>query len=38
MELGMRNRDWLMTDPDLVSIRDDPRFEALMTGVSTNAS
>jgi hypothetical protein len=32
MELGMRNRDWLMTDPDLNSIRDDPRFIALVTG------
>ena len=32
MELGMRNRDWLMTDPDLASIRDDPRFAALLTG------
>ncbi len=31
MELGMRNRDWLMTDPDLESIRDDPRFSALLT-------
>ncbi|MEO8193643.1 MAG: protein kinase [Gemmatimonadales bacterium] len=30
MELGMRNRDWLMTDPDLDPIRDDPRFKALM--------
>jgi TolB-like protein/Flp pilus assembly protein TadD len=34
MELGMRNRDWLMTDPDLSSIRDDPRFVALLTGVN----
>ena len=31
MELGMRNRDWLMTDPDLESIRGDPRFQALLT-------
>jgi len=30
MELGMRNRDWLMTDPDLDLIRDDPRFKALL--------
>ena len=30
MELGMRNRDWLMTDPDLDLIRDDPRFAALL--------
>jgi TolB-like protein/Flp pilus assembly protein TadD len=30
IELGMRNRDWLMTDPDLNSIRDDPRFQALL--------
>ena len=34
MEVGMRNRDWLMTDPDLSSIRDDPRFVALLTGVN----
>jgi TolB-like protein/tetratricopeptide (TPR) repeat protein len=30
IELGMRNRDWLMTDPDLNSVRDDPRFAALL--------
>ena len=30
IELGMRNRDWLMTDPDLVSIRDHSRFQALL--------
>jgi len=30
IELGMRNRDWLMTDPDLDSLRDDPRFAALL--------
>jgi adenylate cyclase len=30
IELGMRNRDWLMTDPDLNSLRDDPRFAALL--------
>ncbi|MGE5750229.1 MAG: tetratricopeptide repeat protein [Gemmatimonas sp.] len=35
MELGMRNRDWLMTDPDLASLRDDPRFAALLTEGST---
>ena len=33
LELGMRNRDWLMTDPDLDSVRDDPRFAALLTEV-----
>lgn len=33
MELGMRNRDWLMTDPDLESLRADPRFAALLTEV-----
>ena len=33
LELGMRNRDWLMTDPDLESLRDDPRFAALLTEV-----
>ena len=31
IELGMRNREWLMTDPDLVSLRDDPRFNAMLT-------
>jgi TolB-like protein/Flp pilus assembly protein TadD len=30
-ELGMRNRQWLTTDPDLESIRGDPRFQALLT-------
>ncbi|CAN5164778.1 hypothetical protein BH23GEM2_BH23GEM2_03230 [soil metagenome] len=31
IEMGMRNRDWLTTDPDLESIRSDPRFQALLT-------
>jgi serine/threonine protein kinase/tetratricopeptide (TPR) repeat protein len=31
IELGMRNRDWLMTDPDLDPVRDDPRFKALLS-------
>jgi adenylate cyclase len=35
MELGMRNRDWLMTDPDLTSVRDDPRFTALLSGAAS---
>jgi TolB-like protein/Tfp pilus assembly protein PilF len=30
MELGMRNVDWLLTDPDLAAVRDDPRFAALI--------
>jgi tetratricopeptide (TPR) repeat protein len=30
MELGMRNKDWLTTDPDLDSVRNDPRFAALL--------
>jgi adenylate cyclase len=33
MDLGMRNRDWLNTDPDLDPLRDDPRFSALLTDV-----
>jgi serine/threonine protein kinase/tetratricopeptide (TPR) repeat protein len=37
IELGMRNRDWLMTDPDLQSLRDDPRFVALLTGAATSS-
>jgi serine/threonine protein kinase/Flp pilus assembly protein TadD len=35
IEMGMRNRDWLMTDPDLASIRDDPRFRALLSERTT---
>ncbi len=27
---GFGNREWLERDPDLESIRDDPRFEALL--------
>jgi serine/threonine protein kinase/Tfp pilus assembly protein PilF len=30
VEQGMRNRDWFMTDPDLESVRGDPRFQALL--------
>ncbi len=37
IELGMRNRDWLMTDPDLQGVRDDPRFAALLTGTATSS-
>ena len=29
-ELGMRNVDWLLTDPDLELVRSDPRFDALI--------
>ena len=36
MDLGMRNRDWLMTDPDLDPLRDDPRFSALLTDVPSS--
>jgi serine/threonine protein kinase/Tfp pilus assembly protein PilF len=31
IEQGMRNRDWFTTDPDLESVRDDPRFVALLS-------
>jgi serine/threonine protein kinase/Tfp pilus assembly protein PilF len=37
MELGMRNKDWLTTDPDLESIRSDPRFQALLTEKTPSA-
>src|SRR4029079_13868971 len=30
MELGMRNIDWLLTDPDLENVRQDPRLAALV--------
>ena len=33
VELGMRNQGWLMTDPNLDSVRDDPRFATLLTEV-----
>ena len=29
---GFGNRAWIEKDPDLESLRDDPRFTALMTG------
>jgi serine/threonine protein kinase/tetratricopeptide (TPR) repeat protein len=35
IELGMRNKDWLTTDPDLASVRDDPRFAALLAEAPT---
>ncbi len=37
IELGMRNNDWMMTDPDLVSVRDDPRFAALISEVRSRS-
>jgi serine/threonine protein kinase/Flp pilus assembly protein TadD len=30
MELGMRNVEWLLTDPALTTVREDPRFIALV--------
>lgn len=30
MDAGFGNREWLERDPDLESIRDDPRFQALL--------
>ncbi|MGI9043302.1 MAG: tetratricopeptide repeat protein, partial [Gemmatimonadaceae bacterium] len=37
IELGMRNNDWMMTDPSLVSVRDDPRFAALISEVRSRS-
>ncbi|HEX6574885.1 MAG TPA: tetratricopeptide repeat protein, partial [Gemmatimonadaceae bacterium] len=30
VEMGMRNIDWLVSDPDLTPVREDPRFQALI--------
>ena len=27
---GLGNKDWIMNDPDLASLHDDPRFQALI--------
>jgi Flp pilus assembly protein TadD len=29
---GFGNREWFLRDPDLASLRDDPRFDALVSG------
>jgi hypothetical protein len=33
-ELGMGARDWVERDPDFDTIRDDPRFQALVAKLS----
>ena len=30
---GFGNREWIMRDPDLESVREDPRFQTLMRDV-----
>ena len=34
--LGLEDRKWIENDKSLVSLRDDPRFERMMEGISAN--
>jgi len=38
LRAGFGDRDWISHDPDLASLRDDPRFQSLVEHVGTPAS
>ncbi len=38
VERGFGNREWLEHDPDMDSLRDDPRFKALIAGMEERAT